>query len=328
MLSRNHSSFQKFHGRPAAVVIIVLLTMGALARCAIAAPAPSPISVTRTANGTYDVKSNNAGVSLLLNSLLKLTRYDYIIDTDVTGKISLRLKNVSLDQALTEIGAAARLKMDHQDHRIFVHAVMPIYNRTFAPMAGMAGMPGGPMASPPMGAPPGFMGGAPNSMGPPPGGDVFGSSYHFALMSGHTVTLNIPDSAPIPLRTVVEKMSQQTGVPIKLAASVPDTITFSGSLTQTSLTLALAAIAQTARLKVISEPSGSLLLVPSDGFHLLFNKRNVAQFPMERCPVCHRPVKPGWSFCPYCGSPLPKGPPTAGAFRPGGMAPPLGPQPR
>ncbi len=243
----------------------------------------------------YTLEANGADLRDVLAALLRKTGKEFVINQDVTGPISLELRDRTLDEILSYLAKVA--------HPPIVVKRGDMITVATAPPVVATGEAAG--AKPDAQA-------ARNEKAQ--SGDrgrlaVFQANYaQFVpgqtLTLGQPVNLVIPDERPMPLRTVLRQIEGQTRVPIRLDPRVPADVGVAARFTETPLSLVLESIGRTGALKWQLRPDGSVLITPSDW--LLVTVRGVPTWsnPSVSCPGCGRPVLPSWSFCPHDGKPL------------------------
>lgn len=229
----------------------------------------------------YSLEANGADLREVLAALLKKTGKEYVIDQDVTGPVSLVLRDKTLDEILQRLAQLARPPiLIRSGETITVHLAPEV--------------PASPEDKPRKPAEPGLA--AIRTRYAP----VVPSQ---TLTLGQPVTLAIPEDRPVALRAVLVQVERQTGVPLRLDPRVPADVAVAARFTDTPLSLVLDSIARTGALKWQLQRDGSVLIAPTDV--LVLSLRGVQAFSsVAVCPSCGRSVLPGWKFCPHDGTPL------------------------
>lgn len=236
----------------------------------------------------YNIEANGADIRDVLAALLRKTGKEYTINQDVTGPISLALRDKTLDEILDRLQTLARPAIVIQRGDVISVATAPADQ-------GAGEATTGRRSGTPAGARTRIEAIRPSQALVMPGQ---------ILPLDRRVTLAIPDDQPIALRTALRQIESQTQVPIRLDPRVPADIGLAARFTETPLSLVLESIGRTGSLKWQTQLDGSILIAPTDW--LLVSVRGVPAWgqPAAVCPRCQRPVLPSWSFCPHDGTPL------------------------
>lgn len=233
----------------------------------------------------YSLEANGADLQDVLAALLRKTGREYVINQDITGPISLTLRDKTLDDILQAICGLARPPITLQMGDRITVALAPAANDP-------AAQPG-------------------HEARPSAAAGVTALRTQYApvlpgqsLTLGRPVSLSIPDDRPAPLRTVLQQIEGQTRVPIRLDPRIPGDIGVAARFTDTPLSLVLESVGRTGALKWQLRPDGSVWIAPSDW--LLVSVRGLPAWghPTQTCPTCKKPVLPSWRYCPSDGTAL------------------------
>lgn len=217
----------------------------------------------------YALSARSASIDEVLRALLDRSGAQYSIAQDVTGPISLQVREATLHELLDRVVEASRPPI-----RIVDGPVLRIVRGAPQASGGVR------IASP-----------ADLAHGPGP----LGSARNGALL--RPVTLSIPDNRPVPIFQALAAIEQQTRVPIRLDSSIPPDVQFSARFVQAPLSFVLDSIAKTGALKWLLAADGTVVIVPSDHVRILLGNVEVARTP---CVGCRHPLSTAWRFCPNC----------------------------
>jgi hypothetical protein len=227
----------------------------------------------------YHVESNGVEVAELLKALFRKIGADYSIDQDVVGPVDMVIRDATLEEVFARIKELSRppirIVREIRENKTF-YRVMRVLEKPPIQQSSRASLP------------------------------EQQADYYKALLANRYVSLNVPESRPIPLTEALRRMQEQTQVNIQVDRRIPRSVQFIGSFARTPLPFALDSIAQTGQLKVVYTPGG-VLLAPTDNFRLLLNGIELGGYPgqaMSACPRCQAPIGAKWAFCAYCGQPL------------------------
>jgi hypothetical protein len=244
----------------------------------------SIIETGKTADGkaVYSVRAYNVDIAELLGGLFRQTGEECVIDQDVSGPITLAIKDATIDQILERVQASARPAIKITRGK-FTRVSLLLDPRIADAMTNRT-----------------LQGNRVNSLNVP---NASGLGYNQIVnqqspLLNRPVTLNIPDSRPIPLSAALQMIQGQTQVPIRLDSRIPSNVGFVGQMTQVPLSLVLETITRIGAFKWIQQPDGSLLIAPSDRLTLFIAESALGNAPCNRC---NQLVLSSWKFCPHCG---------------------------
>jgi len=221
----------------------------------------------------YALSARGASLDAVLRALLDRAGTQYSIAQDVTGPVSLQVRDATLDELLDRVVEAARPPI-----RLVRGPIVRVVRD----------------ASRTEGPPSGIRVAHPADMPYPAGPSA--AARNGALM--RPVTLSIPDSRPVPISEALAAIERQTLVPIRLDPSIPPDVQFSARFVQAPLSLVLDSIAKTGALKWLVTADGAVLIAPSDHVRILLGNVELARTP---CAGCRQPLSTAWRFCPNCG---------------------------
>lgn len=289
----------------AAITIAISLTLGLStnARARVQnGTRPAALSIIEAglapdgATPRYTIEASGADLRDVLAALLRKTNREFVINQDVTGPVSMVLRDKTLDDILAHLCRVARPPIVIQRGEMITVATVPPTatshetDAVAAPAARLDGRPERAMAE--------------------PSGRTATIRTNYAPLAGQTltlvqpVTLAIPDERPVALRAVLQQIEAQTRVPIRLDPRIPGDVGVAARFTDTPLSLVLESIGRTGALKWQFRPDGSVLVAPTD--RMLLTVRGIPAWgsPSGVCPQCGRPVLSSWSYCPHDGRPL------------------------
>lgn len=260
------------------------------------------------AHRVYTLQADRVDVAELLRAFFKKAGQEAAIDRDVTGQITLTIRDKSFREALQWIVQVTR-------PFIKVTALNGVYHVSLDPAAQAAQdarvradavrnamRPGGVPSVVPL--PGGPSGGSPFA-GPHIGG-IGGIGWPAGIPNDRPVSISVPPNHPIPLADAVARLSAQARFPISLDPQVPRELNFTGIITEAPLPLVLQTIASTSGLKLVAN-GRQAVLYPTDQLRILVNDVLLNQYPAAPCVRCGQMVSSAWSFCPFCGQPTPRG---------------------
>lgn len=265
------------------------LTAPSLAQNSARSAALTIIEAGFAADGTtprYTLEANGADLRDVLSALLRKTGKEFVIHQDVTGPISLVLKDKTLPDILSTITKITRPQVEIRFGDVITVAVAPpVMESGNAPVAAQSA----PTVSSRVAA-------------------IRTSQMQSAVtqvpLLAQPVTLSIPDDRPVALRSVLLQVEGQTRIPIRLDPRVPADVGVAARFTETPLSLVLDSMARTGALKWQLRPDGTILIAPSDWLLVTVRGVPVLGNPSGVCPTCGKPVLPSWRFCPHDGTPL------------------------
>lgn len=237
----------------------------------------------------YNVEVFGADLGEVLGALLRKSGSEFSIDQDVSGPITLLVRDATLSQVLDRVKALARPPIDIKQGKVIRVSLM-------APPTGQMGQQ----------RQAGF---ALQNMNSQQArnmlNQVAGQNAGISPLAAfpQQVTLDIAEARPARLADALKQIERQTSVPIRLDPRVPRDIGFCAQFTQTPLSLVLDAISRTGAFKWQLMPDGSVMVGPSDWLRVQGGTL-MAGYPTRPCPQCGRAALPGWTYCPYDGRPL------------------------
>jgi hypothetical protein len=240
----------------------------------------------------YTITAKSTEITEVLRAVFAKAAVEYAIDQDVVGPVDVNLKNRTFDEILMQIRDTARppIKILRGEDKVYRVSRDYVLEEKAAILQNRLNNQGGGFGS-------GQIAPSGPRVGQFPGSQVM-------LPADKFVSLNVPDSSPIPLSQALARISAQTGFPILLDKRVPQEVKFSGSI-EASLNLALPALADIAGLRLVMS-GGQAVFVPTDSFRILVNNMLLGQTGSP-CTKCRQTVWSTWSFCPNCGQITPRG---------------------
>jgi len=233
----------------------------------------------------YNLRAIGAEIQDVLKLLFSQIGAEYAIDQDVKGTVSVTIKSATMEQVLQHVVDASqppiRIKRVGKTLRVSLEPVPGRRTERIETMYGVGGFGSQPGLSR-------YLGGSPQRSLERP------------------VTLDIPDSRPIPFGEALQLIGQQTQITLRLDKSVRSDIRFSARFTQTPLQFVLDSIARTGALKWALLPDGSILIAPADRWQVYVGANPVLGYPNQPCPRCRQVVIPVWNYCPNCGQTMPR----------------------
>lgn len=276
--------------------IVVLFTIMVLAVPLAAQPQHSaPIRA-------YQIESVNRDVREVLDELFQRAGKQYIIEPGVIGTVTLRISTDSFEQALNRVLQSAGLTYQVERAQAPQGRVIETYViKTGRPLTFMV------------------------------------SNELLTVPPAAMEVLSRPVSmiASAKLRTVLNMLSQQAGVPIVAAREVPDLEVTRLVLSNVTLGYALNVIAQATKTQYQLQPDGTILLIPAPQIQVQgpqgaqartlvdpvtqrmalptpppakakLGPLTVPQPVIARCTQCLTTLQPQWSYCPMCGKKVAK----------------------
>lgn len=238
----------------------------------------------------YNVEVFGADLGEVLGALLRKSGSEFSIDQDVSGPITLLVRDATLSQVLDRVRALARPPIEIRQGKVVRVSVAALPVGQASQGRGQSAISLQNMNSQQ----------ARNMMNQM-GSQNAGISPLAAFPQ--QVTLDINESRPARLSDALKLIERQTSVPIRLDPRVPRDIGFCAQFTQTPLSLVLDAISRTGAFKWQLQPDGSVLVGPSDWLRVQ-GGAVMAGYPTRSCPQCGRAALPGWTYCPFDGRPL------------------------
>jgi|GEM_PF-2460796 len=238
----------------------------------------------------YSMQANHADLTKVLATIFTKSGDQFLIDQDVKGAISFSLTKMPITEILRFVEIAAKPPI-HIERGKIIH----VSRETTLPRSIPQDIAGG------IG---GAFGGYEEAMGKSSPSIPIGASNR------NIVNLDVPQSRPITLQQALQRMQDQSHIPISMSNEIPKNVQFSGQITNTPVNVALVAIAKTAGLKVVPWQNGGLLLTPGNSFRLFIDKVLIGSYPdhpLLFCTKCHYPLSPDWVVCPNCGQITPHG---------------------
>lgn len=255
------------------------------------------------AHRVYTIQADRVDVAELLRSFFKKAGQEAAIDRDVTGPVTLTIRDKGFREALqwivqvtrpfikvTSLNGVYHVSLDPaaqaaEDARVRADAVRNAMRPDgVPPVVPLPGGPGSPFAGPRIG----------------------GTGWPAGIPNDRMVSISVPPNHPIPLAEAVARLSAQARFPIMLDPQVPRELNFTGIITDAPLPLVLQTIASTSGLKLVAN-GRQAVLYPTDQLRILVNDVLLNQYPATPCVRCGQMVSPAWSFCPFCGQPTPRG---------------------
>jgi hypothetical protein len=251
-------------------------------------------------NRLYTIRADNVEITDLLKALFKKTNGELAIDQDVSGPVNLSIRNLPFRDTLQWIVQVVRppIKIVRKDNIYHVSRDMEAKRDFDAKQAAAA-------IAERMGQ--GRAGMGNNGLPLPYTPGMNGTSrlgQNSPLLTGvpmdRMVTLDVPETKPIPLADALARISTQTRFPIHVDPRVSREVSFAGVITQAPLSLVLQKIADSSGLKVVANGMQATFY-PTDQFTLRVNGLLLGQSPTDTCAKCGQSLAVGWSFCPFCG---------------------------
>ncbi len=263
-----------------ALLLMAVSSAAAGARTAIGERGVSIVDTVVGGERRYTVIADNAEISDLLKQLFAKTGDEFSIDQGVAGAVNLKVRDASLEQVFARISEVARppLKIRHEGKYYHV-----------APDLSAIPLSQGP--------PPVVRGGGSAALHRP--FPQVAGGYQALAPANRPVTLDVPKDRPIPLALALDRISAQTGYPVRLDPRVPAQLTFSGTITSAPLSMVLQAIGESSALKIVDYGSYAML-APADTFMIRWNQAPGAYTGIS-CPNCGERLQANWRYCPSCG---------------------------
>lgn len=228
----------------------------------------------------YTIEAYSVDLNTLITEVLRRTGEEFTVSQDVTGSISLVLRNATAEAILDAVSRAAHPPIRISRGRGILVSLAP------TDAGGSPGAGGAPRVAPGRGL-----------LSVP----IAGSTPDVASALQTPVSLDIPDGRPVPLAQAIKALEQQTGIAIRLDPRIPANLGFAARVTRTPLMVVLESIARTGALKWSAQPDGSVLVAPTDWMRLSLGGAALPSATTTPCPRCGRPIQPDWRYCPSCG---------------------------
>jgi len=234
------------------------------------------------ADKRFSIIADSAEIGEVLKALFGKAGDDFLIDQDVSGPISLKLTNVPMDEIFRRIETLAKPPLRIQrDGKQFKVSIAPQDTKKIAVIQNPNGLSFNQI--------PGIVPGVTDA-------------YQNVTPASRPVSIEVPKNRPITLGQALQQISRQTGFPVRLDPRIPAGLTFSGTITRSSLGMVLQALADTTNLKIVDYGT-SAVLVPTDQFIVRMNDVLVGQKTGISCPTCGVNLATNWKYCPNCGRP-------------------------
>jgi hypothetical protein len=243
------------------------------------------VETGRAPNGKprYSIEAYSVDLNTLITEVLRRTGEEFAVSQDVTGPVSLVLRNATADEILEAASRVARPPFRITRGRGIVVSLAPEAEGPVPP-GGIRRITTGPG----------------RRVGPSPTAIIDATS---ALQT--PVSLDIADGRPVAMAQAMKALEQQTGVPIRLDPRIPGNLGFAARVTRTPLMVVLESIARTGALKWSVQSDGSVLVAPTDWMRLTLGGAPLPPAAASTpCPRCGRPIQPDWRYCPGCGQPI------------------------
>lgn len=261
----------------------------------------------RANNRLYTIRADNVEITDLLKALFKKTNGELAIDQDVSGPVNLSVRDLPFRDALQWIVQVVRppIKIVRKENVYHVSRDIDAKREFDAKQAASAiaeRMGQGRNGI-------GNTGTLPYSPGLNGTQRLGASPLLTGIPMDRMVSLDVPETKPIPLAEALARISTQTRFPIRIDSRVPREVSFAGVITQAPLPLVLQKIADSSGLKVVANGMQAAFY-PTDQFTLRVNGLLLGQYPADTCVKCGQSLAAGWAFCPFCGQPSSNAVPT------------------